>query len=80
MGHGVSAPDLQRRRLLGQVGYHVANAEASADLGAYPWPDPDWYDYSALPDLCAQYEGRAIEIVYTQIFTITTNCGGWSFR
>lgn len=51
-----------------QVGYPLANAEAIADLGAYPWPDPDWYDYSALPDLCAQYEGRAIEIGYTAIF------------
>ena len=51
-----------------QVGYPLAQAETIADLDAYPWPNPDWYDYSSLPDLCAQYPGRAIEIGYTAIF------------
>ena len=40
-----------------QVGYPLAQAETIADLDAYPWPNSDWYDYSSLPDLCAQYPG-----------------------
>ncbi|MCD6518874.1 MAG: uroporphyrinogen-III decarboxylase-like protein [Anaerolineae bacterium] len=51
-----------------QVGYPLAQAKSIADIDAYSWPDPDWYDYSALPDLCALYENRAIEIGYTAIF------------
>ena len=32
-----------------QVIYPLAAAETIADLEAYRWPDPDWYDYAALP-------------------------------
>ena len=46
----------------------LAEAQTIADLDAYAWPDPDWYDYSALPDLCAENEGRVIRIGYTAIF------------
>lgn len=46
----------------------LAYAETIADLRDFFWPDPDWYDYTALPDMCAQNEGRAIEIGYTAIF------------
>jgi len=51
-----------------QVGYPLADAEAIADIDSYRWPDPDWYDYSELPDMCSQHEGRVIEIGYTAIF------------
>ncbi|MBC7236239.1 MAG: uroporphyrinogen-III decarboxylase-like protein, partial [Chloroflexi bacterium] len=51
-----------------QVGYPLAEAQTIDDLKAYRWPDPNWYDYSALPDMCAEYEGRAILIGYTAIF------------
>jgi uroporphyrinogen decarboxylase len=51
-----------------QVYYPLAQAETIADLEAYPWPSPDWYDYSALPALAAQYPGRAIECGYTACF------------
>jgi uroporphyrinogen decarboxylase len=51
-----------------QVGYPLAGAETIADLDAYPWPNPDWYDYAALPDMAAQYPGRAIQIGYTAMF------------
>lgn len=51
-----------------QVGYPLAQAETIADLDAYPWPQADWYDYSALPDLCAQYGDRVVQIGYTAIF------------
>ena len=50
-----------------QVRYPLAGAEAIADLDAFPWPSPDWYDYSALPEL-AQFPGRAIECGYTAVF------------
>jgi len=51
-----------------QVGYPLASARTVADLDAYRWPDPDWYDYSALPDLCATAGSRAVEIGYTAFF------------
>jgi len=51
-----------------QVGYPLAEAETIADLDAYAWPDPEDYDYSALPDLCARWSGRAVEVGYTAIF------------
>jgi uroporphyrinogen decarboxylase len=51
-----------------QVGYPLADAETIADIDAYPWPNPDAYDYAALRDLCAQHAGRAIMVGYTAIF------------
>ncbi len=51
-----------------QVHYPLAQAETIADLEAYRWPDPDWYDYNALPRLAAQCEGRAICCGYTAVF------------
>ena len=27
---------------------------------AFPWPSPDWYDYSAIPALCARYPQHAV--------------------
>lgn len=29
--------------------YPLQGAETAADLEAYEWPDPDWYDYGAIP-------------------------------
>lgn len=51
-----------------QVYYPLAEATTIADLEAYRWPSPDWYDYSKLPELAAQYPGRAIECGYTACF------------
>jgi uroporphyrinogen decarboxylase len=51
-----------------QVGFPLSAAETIDDIKAYPWPEPDWYDYAALPDLCAEHEGRAVLIGYTAIF------------
>jgi len=51
-----------------QVGYPLSQAQAISDLDAYRWPDPEWYDYAALPDLCAQYEGRVVRVGYTAVF------------
>jgi uroporphyrinogen decarboxylase len=34
--------------------YPLAEAETFADLAAHPWPQTDWFDYSALPDAIAR--------------------------
>jgi uroporphyrinogen decarboxylase len=51
-----------------QALYPLAAAETIADLEAYRWPDPDWYDYDALPSLAARCGGRAICCGYTAPF------------
>ena len=51
-----------------QVRCPLAQAESIDDVEAYQWPSPDWYDYSALPGLAAQYPDRAIECGYTAVF------------
>jgi uroporphyrinogen decarboxylase len=51
-----------------QVYYPLAKAETIDDLEAYAWPSPDWYDYSALPDLAAAYSDRAIMCGYAAVF------------
>jgi len=30
----------------------LADAQTSADVDAYPWPDPDWFDYEGLRPTC----------------------------
>lgn len=51
-----------------QVYYPLAEAETIADLEAYRWPDPDWYDYDALPLLATRCGDRAICCGYTAPF------------
>ena len=51
-----------------EVAPPLAHAESVVDIDAYRWPSPDWYDYAALPDMCAAYSGRAVQIGYTAIF------------
>ncbi len=51
-----------------QVHHPLAGATTVEEVEAYPWPSPDWYDYSQLPGLAAQYPGRAIECGYTAVF------------
>lgn len=51
-----------------QVFYPLAHAQTIADLEAFPWSSPDWYDYSSLPDLARLYPDRAIMCGYTAVF------------
>ena len=51
-----------------QVHYPLATAETLSDLETYRWPDPDGYDYAALPRLAAQCGGRAVCCGYTAVF------------
>ena len=34
--------------------YPLADARSAADLDAYEWPSPDWYDYESIPGLLRQ--------------------------
>ena len=51
-----------------QVGYPLAGAETIADLDAFAWPRPEWYDYSVIPDEASAAGGRAVMYGYTAIF------------
>jgi uroporphyrinogen decarboxylase len=51
-----------------QVHFPLASAATVEEIEAYPWPSPDWYDYSQLPRLAAQYPGRAVMCGYTAVF------------
>ncbi|MCL5994630.1 MAG: hypothetical protein M1546_01075, partial [Chloroflexi bacterium] len=51
-----------------QVYYPLSEAKTIADLDAYPWPDPDWYDYNALPEMAERVGGRAICVGFTAPF------------
>ena len=43
-------------------------AQTIADLDAYAWPRPEWYDYSVLRDKAAAHPDRAIMYGYIAIF------------
>ncbi len=38
----------------------LAEATTPEELDRFPWPDPGWYDYSQIPDLCNRYKDYAI--------------------
>lgn len=51
-----------------QVVFPLSGATTLEELKDFSWPSPDWYDYSILPKLAAEYPDRAIECGYTAIF------------
>ena len=52
--------------------YPLARLETMADLNAYSFPDPDWFDYSPVARACEQYPDRAILIGHEGPFQIVT--------
>jgi len=42
------------------VGLPYAGWTTVEQASQFPWPDPDWYDYSAVPALCEQFPDAAI--------------------
>lgn len=42
------------------VGAPYAAWKSVDEARRFPWPDPDWFDYRAVPDLCKMYPGMAI--------------------
>lgn len=45
-----------------QTHYPLDAAETLEELEAYPWPDPDWYDYEELACQCRQYPDHAVKV------------------
>ncbi len=48
--------------------YPLADAQTIADIDAFDWPQPSWYDYSVLRDKAAAHPERAIMYGYIAIF------------
>lgn len=46
----------------------LADAQTVDDLLAYPWPDPDWFDYSVLPARCAAVDSHCLMLSNGNIF------------
>lgn len=67
-GFGYERQRYRSGSYLEQVSYPMAELETLDDLKAYRWPDPDWYDYDALPRLIERCEGRAVNVGYTAVF------------
>jgi uroporphyrinogen decarboxylase len=44
------------------VGAPYAAWTTVEEAARFPWPDPDWFDYSAIPALCARYPDAAIAV------------------
>ena len=42
------------------VGTPYAAWTTVEEAQAFPWPDPDWFDYAAIPALCARYPDMAL--------------------
>lgn len=40
----------------------LSNASTSADIARYEWPDPDWYDYTKIPELCERHKDHAVVV------------------
>ena len=51
-----------------QVVYPLADAQTIEDLEKYPWPSPDWYDYSDIARQALAHPDRAIKSGYTAPF------------
>ena len=67
-GMGYRPQEYATGTYLEQVHWPLAEAETIADLEAYEWPDPDWYDYEAVRGMAARCRGRAIGCGYTAPF------------
>ena len=48
--------------------YPLADAQTIADIDAFDWPQPEWYDFSVLRDKQAQHPDRASMYGYIAIF------------
>lgn len=58
---------VRRRPVPNQFGEYAEAVETpfahwttAAQAAEHPWPSPDWFDYSALPAICARYPDKAI--------------------
>jgi uroporphyrinogen decarboxylase len=57
----VRTPHSYGRGSYSEISRHpLAGVRDTDDLDAYPWPDPDLYDYDGLPDLIAQVDPEGL--------------------
>ncbi len=57
--------------------YHpLSGVETFEDLEKYTFPDPDWFDYSAITETCEKYPDKAIMIGHEGPFQIVTEMMG----
>ena len=68
-GFGYREKSHETGTYLEQVVFPLADATSVEEIDAYGWPEPDWYDYSALPDLIEQCGDRAVTVGYSALFT-----------
>ncbi|MBN1383367.1 MAG: hypothetical protein JW983_00605 [Elusimicrobia bacterium] len=40
----------------------LSEASSLRDINNYEWPNPDWYDYSKIPDMCRKYNDCSVVI------------------
>ncbi len=52
-----------------QVVFPLSGATTIQDLEDFPWPDPDDFDYEALPSIIDQCGGRTVSCGYHAVFT-----------
>jgi uroporphyrinogen decarboxylase len=55
------------------VNYPYAKWTTVEEAEGFPWPSSDWYDYDAVPDLCARYPDLAIATGSTSVQDFINN-------
>lgn len=68
-GFGYQSKEYAYGSYLEQVVYPLSTATTPDEIESFAWPDPDWYDYQALPDLIEQCEGCMVTVGYHALFT-----------
>jgi uroporphyrinogen decarboxylase len=70
-GAGLKWMGYNTGRYLEQCTMPLANAASIADLYAFPWPSPDWFDYDGFRDVARRaYERQAVMCGYMAPFYI----------
>jgi uroporphyrinogen decarboxylase len=76
-GSSMNLWGVRRRPMPNQYGEYAEAVEIPyagwttvEEADRFPWPDPDWFEYGAIPALCAQYPNAAIAVggTYVQDF------------
>mgnify|MGYP005771213601 FL=1 len=52
--------------------FPLSGVETVEEVDAYHWPDPDWFDYSAIGETIAKHPDKAIIIGHEGPFQIVT--------
>lgn len=55
----------------------LANAQSLAELESFPWPTPDLFDYSVLPQQCSQWAEYALVYGFADVWQRPALVRGW---